>query len=67
MRTILIVTLILVVISFAGIGAMYILDVMTWDRAVDTLLKTGGVIVFLGVCSALISLLLRQPEQGAED
>jgi len=64
MRSILIIFLFLAILCFAVIGTLYIFEVRTGDEALELLMKTEGVIFFLGGCSALVSTLLRRAKKA---
>jgi hypothetical protein len=58
MRQIAIICVFLIVILLALVGCLVIFEVMDFDKGLDTMLKFGGAIVLLGVCSAAISALM---------
>jgi len=59
MKSILFIFLIFAVLALAMVGSLYIFDIKTWDESMDLLVKIESAIVLLGICSALISLLIR--------
>ncbi len=59
MRQIAIICLFFIVLLLAIVGCLYIFDVIEFATASSYLLKFGGAIVLLGVCAALVSLLMR--------
>ena len=59
MKQILIFCATFVILLLAVVGCMYIFDVLSFDASKTAVLKIGGAIVLLGVCSALITLLMR--------
>ena len=48
----------LVILLVAIVGCMVIFDVMSMESAESIVLKFGGAIVLLGVCSALLMMLM---------
>jgi len=48
----------LVILLVAIVGCMVIFDVMSMESAESVVLKFGGAIVLLGVCSALVMMLM---------
>ena len=58
MRQIAIICAFLVVILLALVGCLVIFEVMDIDKGLDTMLKFGGAIALLGVCSAAVSALM---------
>jgi hypothetical protein len=67
MRNIIVISLFLAIVAFAVIGSMYIFEARTGEQALELLLKTGGVILLLGGCSAAISLLLSGGKKNSQD
>jgi hypothetical protein len=59
MKSILFIFLIFAVLALALVGSLYIFDIKTWDESIDLLMKIEGVIFLFGICSALISMLVR--------
>ena len=59
MRQIAIICLFFVILLLAIVGCLYIFGVIELAAATSYLLKFGGAIVLLGICSALVSLLMR--------
>lgn len=57
MKAVLTITLVLAIVTFAGIGALTIIGMMTMDDAIALLLKSEAVIIFLGGCSAILAKL----------
>jgi hypothetical protein len=57
MKMVMTLTLVLAIITAAGIGSLVILEVMTEESGKELLFKSLAVIVLLGACSALIALL----------
>ena len=58
MRQIAIVCAFFVVVMLAIVGCMYIFDVISLATAKSYMLKFGAAIVLLGVCSALVALMM---------
>ena len=58
MKQILTITIVLTIIAAAIVGCLYIFELMSYEDAMSNLLKVGGAIVLLGVCSAAISALM---------
>jgi len=67
MRNIIVIFLLLAIVAFAVIGSMYIFEARTGEQALELLLKTEGVILLLGGCSAAISLLLAGGKKNSQD
>ena len=59
MRQIAIICLFLIVVLLAIVGCLTIFGVIEFAAATSYMLKFGGAIVLLGVCAALVSLLMR--------
>ena len=59
MRQIAIICLFLIVVLLAIVGCLTIFGVIEFATATSYMLKFGGAIVLLGVCAALVSLLVR--------
>lgn len=66
MKQILTICGLLVVLLIAIVGCMVIFDVMSADAAIPVVLKFGGAIVLLGVCSALVMILMGG-SKGSQD
>ena len=58
MRQIAIVCAFFIVVMLAIVGCMYIFDVISLAAARSYMLKFGAAIVLLGVCSALVALMM---------
>lgn len=58
MKQILTITVVLAVLASALVGCLFIFDVMSYEDAMSNLLKVVGVILLLGVCSAVITALM---------
>ena len=58
MKQIITICALLLVLLIAGVGSMVIFDVMSMESAQSVVLKFGGAIVLLGVCSALVMMLM---------
>ena len=58
MKQILTITVVLAVLATALVGCLFIFDVMSYEDAMSNLLKVVGVILLLGVCSAVITALM---------
>jgi len=58
MRQIAIICVFLIVIMLAIVGCLVIFDVMDIDTGLSMMMKFGGAIALLGVCSAAISALM---------
>ena len=58
MKQILTICGLLVVLLIAIVGCMVIFDVISMAAAESIVLKFGGAIVLLGVCSALVMMLM---------
>ena len=58
MKQILIICVFFVVVLLAIVGCLYIFDVMTFDASMSIVLKFGAAIVLLGVCTALVKVLM---------
>jgi len=56
-KKILSVTAVLTVVTVAIVGCLYIFEFLSFEYAVDTLLKVVAAIVLLGGCSALVLFL----------
>jgi len=58
MKQILTICGLLLILLVAIVGSMVIFDAMGIDAAQSVVLKFGGAIVLLGVCSALVIMLM---------
>ncbi len=58
MKQILTICGLLVILLVAVVGCMVIFDVISMASAESIVLKFGGAIVLLGVCSALVMMLM---------
>ena len=58
MKPILLVTLVLAIITLAIVGCLTIFGIITMEAATSFLIKAEAVIILLGGCSAVISLLV---------
>ena len=67
MKQILTICGLLVVMLVAVVGCMVIFDVMSMESAESIVLKFGGAIVLLGVCSALIMMLTGGGKSSGDD
>ena len=63
MRQIAIICAFFIVVMLAIVGSMYIFDVITLEAAKSYMLKFGAAIVLLGVCSALVALMMGNKNQ----
>lgn len=66
MKQLAIITVALAVITIAVFGCLYIFGMMSYESALTNLARVVGAIVLLGVCSAVIGLLMggkKQPPQ----
>ena len=63
MKQILTITVVLAVLALALVGCLFIFDVMSYEDAMSNLLKVVGVILLLGVCSAVIAALMGAKKQ----
>lgn len=66
MKQLAIITVALAVITIAVFGCLYIFGMMSYESALTNLARVVGAIVLLGVCSAVIALLMggkKQPPQ----
>jgi len=66
MKSILFIFLIFAVLALAMVGSLYIFDIKTWDESMDLLVKIEGAIFLFGICSALISMLVRMKGRAQE-
>ena len=62
MHRIAIICAFLLVIMLALVGCLIIFDVMSLDSGVSNMLKFGGAIFLLGVCAALIKMMVDSKE-----
>jgi hypothetical protein len=58
MKQILMICAFLIILLLAIVGCLFIFGVMELESATSILLKFGGAIVLLGVCAALVTLLM---------
>jgi len=58
MKQILMIGAFLIILLLAIVGCLFIFGVMDPESAMSSLLKFGGAIVLLGVCAALVTLLM---------
>ena len=58
MKQILTICALFLVLLLSIVGCLTIFDLMAVDTAVDVTLKFGGVILLLGICAALIKVLM---------
>ena len=58
MKQVLTICGLLMVLLLAIVGCLVIFDVMSMDAALSALLKFGGAIILLGVCSVLVMMLM---------
>ena len=58
MRQIAIICAFFIVVMLAVVGCLYIFDVIALAAAKSYMLKFGAAIILLGICSALIALLM---------
>ena len=58
MKQLAIITAALSVVTIAVFGCLYIFGMMSYENALTNLLKVVAAIVLLGVCSAVIGLLM---------
>ena len=66
MKQILTICGLLIVTLVAIVGCMVIFDVMSMETAESVTLKFGGAIVLLGVCSALVMMLMGGDKDSAD-
>ncbi len=59
MKQIAVICAILVVLLIAVVGCLAIFDIITLDVSQSIVMKVGAAIVLLGVCTALITFILR--------
>lgn len=65
MKQILTITCLLIVLMLGTVGCMVIFNVMSMEAAQSAVLRFGGAIILLGVCSALVMMLMgRSKGQG---
>jgi len=67
MRKLAILFLALGVIVFAIIGTLYIFEFRDADQSLDMLMKAGGGILLLFVCSAAISMLVGSANKDSQE
>lgn len=67
MRTIIVSFSFLAIGAVAIIGSMYIFEVRNGQQAMELLLKTEGVILLLGACSAAVYFLLAGGKKKSQD
>ena len=65
MKQIAVICAILVVMLVAVVGCLAIFDIITVDMSQSIVMKVGAAIVLLGVCTALITLILRATRDSA--
>ena len=58
MKQILMICAFLIILLLAIVGCLFIFGVMDLESSMSVLLKFGGAIVLLGVCAALVTLLM---------
>ena len=63
MRQIAIICAFFIVVMLAIVGCMYIFDVISLAAAKSYMLKFGAAIVLLGICSALVALMMGNEKQ----
>ena len=66
MKQILTICGLLIILLVAVLGCMVIFDVMSMELAESVILKWGGAIVLLGVCSALVKMLMRSTRDSTD-
>jgi hypothetical protein len=62
MKAVIFTTAFLAITAIMGVGVFVIFGVISMDTAGDVLLKSLGAIVLIGVCSALMSLMMGKEE-----
>lgn len=58
MKQILTITCLLIVLLLGTVGCMVIFNVMSMEAAQSAVLKFGGAVILLGLCSALVMMLM---------
>ena len=64
MKQIIIICALFLVLLLAIVGCLAIFDLMAIDTAVDVGLKFGAVIFLLGICAALIKVLMGSQKES---
>ncbi len=63
MKKILTITAILAIFAVAGVGCLYIFDILNYENATSNLMKVVAAIVLLGGSSALVAFLMRSKKE----
>ena len=66
MKQILAICGLLIILLVAVLGCMVIFDVITMELAESVVLKWGGAIVLLGICSALVKMLMSSTQDSSD-
>ena len=66
MKQILTICGLLIILLVAVLGCMVIFDVISMELAESVVLKWGGAIMLLGVCSALVKMLMSSTRDSSD-
>ncbi len=58
MKQIFVIFAFLMLLLIAGVGCLYVFEVMTYDASMDIATKFGAALLLLGICTAAVTFLM---------